>query len=122
MLAGRSRANTRAPLPARAVAVAWPRPDAPPVTTAEVFSSCMVLLSVCGSAAAGRRDRGGGRPGERATDHHPLDLVGALEDLHDLGLAHVALDREVAGVAVAAVDLHGVRGDLHGVVGRHHLR
>ncbi len=62
-------------------------------------------------------DRAGGLLGERAADHHALDLVGALEDLHDLGLAHVALDREVAGVAVAAEHLHGVGGDLHGVVG-----
>src|SRR4051812_6372530 len=54
---------------------------------------------------------------EGAGDHHPLDLVGALEDLHHLGLAHVALDREVAGVAVAAEDLDRVGGDLHGVVG-----
>ncbi len=54
---------------------------------------------------------------QRPADHHPLDLVGALEDLHHLGLAHVALDREVAGVAVAAEDLDGVGGDLHGVVG-----
>jgi hypothetical protein len=30
-----------------------------------------------------------------AGDDQALDLVGALEDLGDLGLAHVALDREV---------------------------
>src|SRR5688572_7988626 len=49
-------------------------------------------------------------------DDEPLDLVGALVDLHDLGVAHEALDGEVAGVAVAAEHLHGVRGDLHGGV------
>jgi hypothetical protein len=28
-------------------------------------------------------------------DDDPLDLVGAFKDLHDLGFAHQALDREV---------------------------
>src|SRR5262245_65998789 len=42
-----------------------------------------------------------------AGDDEPLDLVGALEDLGHLGLPHVALDREVAGVAVAAEHLDG---------------
>ena len=37
-----------------------------------------------------------------AGDHHALDLVGALVDLGDLGVAHHPLDREVLGVAVAA--------------------
>src|SRR3712207_7127020 len=59
---------------------------------------------------------------EGAGDHHALDLVGALEDLHDLRLAHVALHREVPGVAVAAEDLDGIRGHLHGVVRGHQLR
>ena len=48
-----------------------------------------------------------------ARDHHALDLVGAFEDLGQLGVAHHALDRIVHGVAVAAEDLHGVGGDLH---------
>src|SRR3990172_6653173 len=55
-------------------------------------------------------------------DDHTLDLVGALVDLGDLGVAHVALDRKVPGVAVAAQDLHGVRGDLHGRVRGQALR
>src|SRR4051812_32002748 len=67
--------------------------------------------------SVGGRDRAGVVDVEGPADDHPLDLVGALEDLHDLGLAHVALDREVAGVAVAAEDLDGVGGHLHGVVG-----
>src|SRR5207302_494061 len=53
---------------------------------------------------------------EVPSDDHALDLVGALEDLHDLHLAHVALDREVGGVAVAAEHLYGVGRDLHGGV------
>ena len=60
-------------------------------------------------------------PGEVLADHHPLDLVGALEDLHDLRLAHVALDRELAGVAGAAEHLDGVGGHLHRRVGGHQL-
>ena len=42
------------------------------------------------------------RRGEAAADHQPLNLVGALEDLRDLGFAHVALDAVVAGVTRAA--------------------
>src|SRR5262249_19051945 len=49
-------------------------------------------------------------------DDHALDLIRALVDLHDLGVAHVPLDRELARVTVAAEDLHGVGGDLHGGV------
>ncbi|PRZ41778.1 hypothetical protein CLV47_108137 [Antricoccus suffuscus] len=56
--------------------------------------------------------------GEAAADHESLDLIGALEDLHDFGLPHVALHWEVLGVAGAAEDLYGVRSDLHGVVRR----
>ena len=46
-----------------------------------------------------------------------LDLVGALVDLGDLGVAHHPLEREVAGVAGAAEQLDRVGGDLHGDVG-----
>ncbi len=55
--------------------------------------------------------------GEVAADDEPLDLVGAFEDLHDFGFAHVAFDGEVARVAVAAEDLDCVGGDAHRVVG-----
>src|SRR5215213_3957142 len=60
---------------------------------------------------------GGALPEEAAGDDHALDLVGALVDLGDLGVAHHALDREVLGVAGAAEELDGVGGDLHGDVG-----
>src|SRR6185295_11405864 len=46
-------------------------------------------------------------------DDHPLDLVRALVDLGDLGVAHEALHREFPGVAVATQDLHRVGGRLH---------
>ena len=41
---GRSRATTRAPWAARAAAVAAPSPEAPPVTMAVVFASCMAVI------------------------------------------------------------------------------
>src|SRR5260221_12894226 len=43
--------------------------------------------------------------GEVARDQQPLDLAGAFVDLRDARVAIVALDRIVAQVAVAAVDL-----------------
>jgi Lrp/AsnC family transcriptional regulator, leucine-responsive regulatory protein len=52
-----------------------------------------------------------------AADDETLDLIGALEDLHDLRFAHVALDGVVVGVSATAQDLDGVRGDLHRGVG-----
>src|SRR5690349_6403179 len=58
---------------------------------------------------------------ELAGHDHALDLVGALVDLGDLGVAHHALDREVAGVAVAPEQLHRVGRDLHRGVGRERL-
>ena len=46
--------------------------------------------------------------GDGTADHQPLDLVGTLVDLRDLGVAHVLFDRIVLAVAVAAEQLHGV--------------
>src|SRR5262245_31982164 len=45
-----------------------------------------------------------------AGDHDLLDLSGALADLHELGVAEVALDRQLAHVAHAAMDLDGTVG------------
>src|SRR5262245_60592315 len=42
------------------------------------------------------------RPEQLAGDHEPLDLVRALVDLHDLGVPHEALDRELPRVPDAA--------------------
>src|SRR5690349_17011229 len=58
--------------------------------------------------------RGSGTAQEIAGDDDALDLVGALVDLRDLGVAHEALHRILARVAVAAEDLYGVGGHLHG--------
>src|SRR5262249_5696093 len=57
-----------------------------------------------------------------AGDHETLDLRGALVDLEQLGVAHQLLDRVLLDVAVAAEDLHRVRGDLHRGVGGEALR
>src|SRR4051812_29448534 len=58
---------------------------------------------------------------EAARDHETLDLVRALIDLGDLGVAHVALDRILAHVAVAAEHLYGLDGDVHRGVGGEQL-
>src|SRR5690606_8906132 len=50
-------------------------------------------------------------------DHHALDLAGAFVDLGDAGVAEVALDREVLGVAVAAQHLDGGVGHAAGGLG-----
>src|SRR5690349_21824563 len=44
-------------------------------------------------------------------DDELLDLLGAFEDVHDLGVAVPALDGVLAGVAVATEDLDGPLGD-----------
>src|SRR5262245_43890333 len=48
---------------------------------------------------------------ERPRDHDALDLAGAFVDTLDSRVAPVALYRVVAGVAVAAVELHRVVAD-----------
>src|ERR1700742_109128 len=52
-----------------------------------------------------------------AGDEHPLDLGRALADLQDLGVAVEAADRVFVHEAVAAEDLGGVAGVVHGGVG-----
>src|SRR5262249_2015754 len=52
-------------------------------------------------------------PEQLARDDEPLDLVGALVDLHDLGVPHEALHRELPRVTDTAEDLDCVGRDLH---------
>src|SRR3954471_20094354 len=54
---------------------------------------------------------------EGPCDHDSLDLVGALVDLRDLGVAHVALDRVLVDEAVAAEHLDGLDAHPHRRVG-----
>src|SRR3546814_2256864 len=50
-------------------------------------------------------------------DQLAVDLVGALPDLGDLGVAHQPFDPVVTDVAVAAVQLHRLLRDAHREVG-----
>src|SRR5262245_26616396 len=59
---------------------------------------------------------------ELAADDVLLDLARALPDRPHLGIAEVALDGKLLDVAVAAVDLHRVPGDLDRGLGREELR
>src|SRR5262249_38424458 len=113
----RSRATTCAPASSNRFVVANPNPEVPPVTTAtaSVISTCS--LSCRRDSRRAYVVKAQLPSGETAADHHALDLVGPLEDLHDFGLAHVALDAVVACVPRAAEYLHGVGGDFHRGVG-----
>ena len=57
-----------------------------------------------------------------AGDDDPLDLVGPLVNLGDLGVPEHALDRVLVDVAVAAEHLDRLHGDAHRVVGGEQLR
>src|SRR6478752_9649497 len=63
-----------------------------------------------------------GAPLQRAGDHEALDLVRALVDLRDLGVAEEALDRVLLDVPVAAQHLDGLDGDRHSRVRAEELR
>src|SRR4051794_27607924 len=89
-------------------------------------TATIVMPTLSATTAAKRIRRrfgvviGPGSP-HRPGDDDALDLVGALVDLRDLGVAHVALDRVLLDVAVAAEHLDGLDGDAHRVVGGEEL-
>ena len=56
-------------------------------------------------------------PDQFSADQHPPNLVGAGADVEQLGVAVIALDRPVLGVAGAAQGLDRLVGDLHRVFG-----
>jgi len=65
------------------------------------------------AAAAGRRSVLAGDIAEQAAgNYEPLNLAGSFVDLGDLGVAEIALGREVLGVAVAAKDLDRLAGPV----------
>src|SRR6202035_1736219 len=72
----------------------------------------------CGSRIAGAA----GVLFERAGDHETLDLVGALVDLCDLGVAHHPLYRVLLDITVAAQDLNRLDGHGHRRVRAEDLR
>src|SRR3954468_16722911 len=110
--------------------VTWISPDTE--ITRVLGSSCSSRSSNCGEAndmsvPIPTRNRGGAsracpkRDGsadvharDRPRDDQLLDLGRALEDVVDLRVAVHPLDRELAGVAVAAEDLHGPLGGPDG--------
>src|SRR5580704_5522017 len=56
-----------------------------------------------------------------AGDDDAHDLVGAFEDLVDAQVAQIALDREILEVAVAAMQLQRLVGDMETGIGREAL-
>jgi nitrogenase molybdenum-iron protein alpha/beta subunit len=63
--------------------------------------------------------------GEHAiTDDAALDFTGTFEDCSQPCVAPIAFDSAFCGVAVAAVELHGLIGHAHGHLGceQFHLR
>ena len=86
------------------------------MTCSDCFAIAMAT-TMAAKGARGARDSlrlARGLAEQRAGDDQALDLAGALVDLGDLGVAVVALDRELLGVAVAAEDLDRLAGDLAG--------
>jgi len=61
-------------------------------------------------------------PAQIASHQHPHELVGALEDLEDLRVAHHALDRTLPDVAHPAHHLDGIGRHAHGHVTGEALR
>src|SRR5687767_14155853 len=88
---------------------------APFVAAASAAAPCSLI---CSSSLLPDVDAG-----DRARDHQPLNLGGALEDVVDLRVAVHALNGVLARVAVAAEDLDrpfgGPHGDLAGLQLRH---
>src|SRR4051794_14716442 len=87
---GRSRSTTEsAPLSTSRRAVASPRPEAPPVTSAEMPSICMPLLLQA----------------ERSADDRLHDLAGPAVDAGHPGVGEQPRDRVLEDVAIAAEQL-----------------
>src|ERR1700722_6523543 len=82
----------------------------------------IVLLRHPGPPSAQRPVRPGPRrraslPQEVAGDDDAHDLVGAFEDLVDAQITQIALDREIPEIAVAAVQLQRLVGDVEPGIG-----
>src|SRR5262245_54598763 len=82
-------------------------------TRTTIRTSRAVSVRCCGGGS-GRSALARQGPG----DDQPLDLLGSLVELGDLGVAHHPLDRELVDVAVPAEHLHGIGRHPHrGVAG-----
>src|SRR5690606_18635422 len=75
--------------------------------------------SCCARGASGEGEQAvrSERQPEVASDHHALDLAGALPDLEDLGVPVEAGHRRLVHEPVAAEDLGGDAGGAHGRLG-----
>src|SRR5713101_486091 len=62
------------------------------------------------------------RRNKAAADQLAMDLVGALPDLGDLGVAEQPLDPVILDVAIAAMELHRLGGDAHREIGGAHFQ
>src|SRR4029453_7140915 len=90
---------------------AWPQLTPRPPGAPSPGRSCGPAAVVGGAGGAGGLLDA--EAGDGPADDELLDLLGALEDVVDLGVAVHALDGVLAGVAVAAQDLDGPLGDPH---------
>src|SRR3954454_9657543 len=110
------------PFAAVAISTATPRQTTTEARIRRPAGQC-ASIEVRVPRSAGSTETGARRgSAERACDHQALDLVRALVDLRDLGVAQVALDGILGHIAVAAEDLDRVDGHRHGGVRGEELR
>ena len=62
-----------------------------------------------------------GDPQQMTGDDEALDLVGALVDLHELGITHIFFEGQVLHITVTAEDLYRISGHTHGDIGGKHF-
>src|ERR1035441_4667207 len=107
-LAPLSRSSTTSLIPwsPRPRRTTWTRTEANSFAITADSSSGLVSVSTADSAQAAAAD-------QLACDDVALDLVRPLAHDHQRRVPEVALDLELGGVAVAAVDAHGVHRDVH---------
>src|ERR1700760_4221751 len=130
-----STAMMSAPSRARSTACARPCPRAAPVMKATLFASRPVMSAPYRKGHCNGNDTNVASVGEKtwsllalcrldqiAADDQPLDLAGALIQAKQADVTVDALDRNLAHVTAAALNLHREIGDLACHFGAEHLR
>src|SRR5215217_1137713 len=117
--------TTAAPATANTCSIRTGKLDENPFTAAAIRTAMQKQIAV-DAAILRMRGHSENMRAQRTSAHGSgddefLDLVRALVDLRDLRVPHVALDRVLGDVAVAAEDLHGLDRDRHGGVGGEEL-